>query len=66
MFYLEYHHQHFLFIVMIRPTLKNVCFLSPAPPRKKIDQAAGNFIFTLFKLNITFYFKCVTSTIIAA
>ena len=39
----------------IRPTLKNVYFLSPA------SQSPGqlvNFFFTLFKLNITFCFKC--------
>ena len=42
-------------------------FVSYHPHHKeKIAQAAGNFFFTLFKLNITFYFKCVTFTIIAA
>ena len=39
----------------IRPTLKNVHFLSPA------SQSPGQLVksfFTLFKINITFHFKC--------
>ena len=49
---------YFPFILSPRPTLKNGLFSITRIAKKKLTQAAGKSFFTLFKLNITFYFKC--------
>ena len=55
----------FVFLAL-RPTLN--CWFPITRIDKKVTRASGKPFLTLFKLNITFYFKCsnVAFTIIAA
>ena len=44
-----------------RPTLKNVCFLSPASQRKEVTQAAGKTFFYLIQTKYYFLFQMLPS-----